>query len=334
MAAFIGVSASLAPDLGALKRNLILFDRLQVIGFAQQRYLLRRDPDLLAQYDHFVENGLVLPATDPTPEWRGEWRLGPRQREMIRFFDAIQQRRLTFAWNNRRALGAEQASQALDDLKSQVLARLVALEWRSQGTADAVVLPSSLADYCAPVLFGDGAITEGLAEEFPLLAGLLEPAPKDEVAEVVLGRFPIPHDSTPWEDIVLFRSDPDSGRKFRGLKVWLNEVATGSRSKAELQDLVDHNLEEYRQHLRLHRIRHSPGIVRLLLTVPAAFLEELVRLRFTKLLDVVFLATERRASLMEAEASAPGRELAYLVKAQDRFRDLVQNPFRRLFRGA
>lgn len=318
---FVAVASTLPPDLGVLKRNLILFDRLQVANLAEQKLLYRRHPDLLNELYWLTRNGLILDTADPTAEWRKDWHAGPLQREVLAFFDALSVERTSIQHPLRR--GNRDTSlqvAALEELKKQVIARLAAVQWRASGRADAVVLPSSLDSFAR-----QGAVSvfdllpPALTDSFPAIRSLLCEAQKDTVAEITLARFPIPDELTAWENIVMFRQDPDSARKFLGLKAWINDVAKGTLTKVELQDLLEHNLAEFEHHMSLHRIKHSRGILRILLTTSAGLLEELVHLRFRKALDVVFEASAHRLALMEAEASAPGRALAYVVKARRHF---------------
>lgn len=328
MPEFIAVASTLPPDLGVLKRHLILFDRLQIASVAEHSLLYRRHPELQNELHRLSDNGLILDTADPTSGWRKEWRPGPLQREVLSFLDALSGERTGLRHPMRLSIHTPHRVAAIEELRKHVMARLAAVQWRASGKVDAVVLPPSI----------DTLVTGGLPElldllpvslvdSFPLVQQLLAEQRKDVVAEITLANFPIPDALTGWEKIVLFRQDPDSTRKFLALKSWINDVATGTLTKVELQDLLEHNLVEFEHHMTLHRIKHIRGTLRVLLTTTTGLLEELVRLRFRKALDILFEASSHKLALMEAEATAPGRQLAYVVKAREHFGARLVRPW-------
>jgi hypothetical protein len=75
------------------------------------------------------------------------------------------------------------------------------------------------------------------------------------VLEVVLKTMPIPDDQTRWEDIIEFRNDPDSMKRLRRLRVWVRKFAksTPAASLAEMKEEIEVLLDEYEEHMKLHR---------------------------------------------------------------------------------
>ena len=53
--------------------------------------------------------------------------------------------------------------------------------------------------------------------------------------------------------------------------------------------------------------------------LPFEFLENTLKLKFSKLPEPLFTLRKRELYLLEAELNAPGRELAYIVQAQEIF---------------
>lgn len=317
MARFVAVCPALPPDLGAIKRNLLLFEKLLVVSLKEQRLAFRHMPDLVPEFDYLVEQELVREAPGPL-QWRREWNERGTPRQILEFFDYLQQRRIPAAWQERHVPGAEQTSAAFDWVRTEVVARVSAIALRADLATDAVVLPSTLESFGTP-LFDSSILPSDVRWRFPEVWQLLQGTGKDQVAEVTLTHFPVPDEKTPWEDLLSFRKDPDSLNKFMRLKVWLNALAKEELSPAEVHDRLEWGMAEYRSHLDLHHIKHKQGVLRVLLSSSAALTEALVRLRFRKALDVFFQASERKLALLEAEASAPGRELAYIVKVRTRF---------------
>jgi len=61
------------------------------------------------------------------------------------------------------------------------------------------------------------------------------------------------------------------------------------------------------------------GILETLLMTTAEILEGLVRLKPTQTVKALFTFKRQRLQLLEAELKAPGRDLAYLIKAKEEF---------------
>jgi len=58
-----------------------------------------------------------------------------------------------------------------------------------------------------------------------------------------------------------------------------------------------------------------------LVTLPFELLENLIKIRFSKIPEPLFVLRKQKISLMEAELNAPGRKLAYVIKAKEVFAD-------------
>jgi hypothetical protein len=71
--------------------------------------------------------------------------------------------------------------------------------------------------------------------------------------------------------------------------------------------------------MKLHRMRYEHGLCRVLLTTAAGFVENLLRIKPRAVMDTLFECQERKLRLLEAEAAAPGRALAYIAAARRAF---------------
>jgi hypothetical protein len=137
----------------------------------------------------------------------------------------------------------------------------------------------------------------------------------------VLKSLPIPDDQTPWEDIIEFRNDPESKKRLKALRVWTRKFAkaTTATSLAEMTEEIEVLLDEYEEHMKLHGMKVNKGAAETLLTVAGRVAEDLVKLKWCELAKLPFIFKERRISLLEAEAKAPNRELAFISMARSRF---------------
>jgi hypothetical protein len=141
----------------------------------------------------------------------------------------------------------------------------------------------------------------------------------ESVIEVVMRHVPQPSVDTPWEAILDWRSDNQTQIKFRRLKKWMTDVTSIERRPKDLEDELGYLLDEYRAHMAIHRIKTNIGTVRSLIVGTAGLAENIIKLNWNRVASSLFSIRERHAALLEAEQKAPGRELAYIVEATDRF---------------
>jgi hypothetical protein len=161
-------------------------------------------------------------------------------------------------------------------------------------------------------------------ESFPVLTTRMSEAQetqtsKTDVVHILLNALPEPDDATSWEQILDYRSDPDTAGKFLSLRNWMNEVVRGKLSPLEVEEKLEFLIYQYEQHVKLHKLKTNRGILESVVVASAEFLEDLVKFKWGKIAKGLFALKHRRVELMEGELKAPGNEIAYIVKAREQF---------------
>ncbi len=146
-----------------------------------------------------------------------------------------------------------------------------------------------------------------------------EKADKNDVVVIALDSLPVPDESTPWEQIIEYRSDPGSQSKFLALRHWMSEVARAELTPAEVEEKLEYLIDQYRRHMRLHRMKTNVGTLETIVTTGAEFLGNLVSFKWGKAAEALFSLKRRQVALLEGELTAPGNEVAYIVKAREAF---------------
>jgi hypothetical protein len=184
------------------------------------------------------------------------------------------------------------------DFIADVMARAVALAMRDKIGVDAVstIAPHPLSDRL-------GATEQDLSG----------------VVRAVLEGLPIPDETTPWEAIIDFRDDATAMTKLLALRRWMRQMATSSTSPTHLTEEIEWLLHEYEEHMKLHQLKINKGALEMVVTLAAGLLEDIMKLKLRDAVGLLFERNSRRIALMEAERSAPGRELAYLSRAKSAF---------------
>ena len=157
-------------------------------------------------------------------------------------------------------------------------------------------------------------------DAYPVFSETVPPIPlqvphRCDVIDVAINALPVPDDTVSWEHIIEFRSDPDSQTKFLALRNWMNEVARAELSPAEIEVKLEYLIAEYQQHMRVHRMKSNVGGLQTLLVAAGNILDR----KFAEAARTLFSATPRSLSLLEGELTSPGKEVAFIVNARERF---------------
>lgn len=139
------------------------------------------------------------------------------------------------------------------------------------------------------------------------------------VIRVTLAALPVPNDDTPWEQIIDFRQNDEARLSLRRLRHWMRSAATENMSEATLADELQLMLDNYAEHMRLHRMKYHHGVLETIVTAGAEIAESILKLKFATLAHQCFSVKADRIKLLEAEMSAPGREVAYIATAHEQF---------------
>ncbi len=185
--------------------------------------------------------------------------------------------------------------------------------------ADVVLLCSTIPRHMTLVAEAvNEGLRKGLAMKLPV-SPAAERSPTQEVIQIVLKSFPLPRDDTPWEKILEFREDAVSQNQRWALRRWMRKVAQQDISPVELEEEIEWLTNEYHGHMRLHDLKTSIGTLESIIVGSGELLENVMKLRFGEIAKSLFSVQHKRIELAEAERAAPGRELAYIVKARRAF---------------
>lgn len=161
-------------------------------------------------------------------------------------------------------------------------------------------------------------------EAYPVLSDLVPQLPlqrseKSETVSVTFNALPTPDDTVPWEQIIEYRSDPDSRSHFLALRHWMSEVARAELTPAEVEEKLEYLIDKYQKHMKHHRMKTNTDTLETIVTTGAEVLGDLVSFKWGKAAEALFSIRRRRVALLEGELTAPGSEVAYIVKVRETF---------------
>jgi hypothetical protein len=308
------------PDL--IKRDALMFKKIGVLGC--DRFVKLADEFLAAtspQLNWLVEQGIIfdLPVEvlyDGNPLDDETKKVLDDSRKLITYYEEEIGRR-----------------NIVEDLKPYLDKEFSRQGLSLESLEDVFKNPDSLKQFSITLLFGEAFLRPLTAyyrntqqmDAYSLFYAqyselVQQTADLGDIIDITIHQLPIPDDSTSWEQILDFRNDPDTEKKFLGLRVWMNEIARAKLSPLEIEQKLEWLLQEYQDHMKLHRMKTNASTLETIIVTGAEIAESVVKFQFGKAAKILFSLRHRKLSLLEAELKSPGREIAFISKAQETFR--------------
>jgi hypothetical protein len=136
---------------------------------------------------------------------------------------------------------------------------------------------------------------------------------------IVLSQFPVPDDLTSWQDIFEFRKDNENQLAFFVLRDWINRAIQVESSAAELKDKIEWEIGRTEAALKRARIKHNYQQFETVVTSGVGFLENLLKIRWSKATEAAFSVGKSHIDMLTEEAKIAENGLYYVVKAKEIF---------------
>ncbi len=313
---------AVTPDLGDLRRRLLLFDKVGIVGLDYYLDLLQNGdtgfPPCKPWYEELAllhSAGVIFqPADIPSLDVDGEEQGGPVDRSeesagLMAEIKALHREYGATLFTETLLRGqldglfpefktpeelpeTRRRLDAIHEQRQQLKIRMMAAQLREQGNEVYALVP--------------------FAERAP-------GREQHTVVEIVLRNIPTVSGEVPLSQLLEFRSDASTRRMLLALRRWIRRIGAGEVAANELKEEIEWSTSEYREHLRIHNMQASNARLRILLKWPLELVENAVRLRLSKSIDALCDVREARVALLSEEVKAPGRELSYLVHVADAF---------------
>jgi hypothetical protein len=296
------VAVSTESLLTGIKRHLLLFDRVAVLQSEQDWSFRENDASLAADLDWLEERGLLFRVSDFLNQELGWQSVDTTSGIAIELVDVpngdpIKAREARLGRRFARRFNHKTVKNILEGLEDW------GCRWEAQRLTRSVGVQAV-------------SLVPPRTEVDPLVGADKR---RGHVLRVVLNQMPEPSDQTSLEEILQFRQDPESNKRMLDFRRWIHNLVTRGFGELEITEELEWLTQRYEEHMRLHGLRVNTGIVELTITTAAEIAEDLLKIRWGKLSKMLFSATRRKIDLLEAEMNAPGREIAYVVRAQKTF---------------
>jgi hypothetical protein len=321
-------------NIQTLKREALMFNRIAVSNLNEFLSMIKSLPIEhqlnFTDYEWLCEEGILFEA-----KHRGGVEIASEEYQEVdtlakRHAQAIKQLMKEHGFEKIPQLDNDETMNLLEELKNcfgenvDGLIKLI----ESEEFKLNLVLAS---DYSVRGISIELRLLEGL-DTYPMLLGSIPPAKQfqstsvGDVVEITFKALPVPEENTPWEDIVNFRKEPEAQKKFLALRNWINEVARMKLSPNEVTDKLEALISEYREYMERHKIKTRFDTLKTIVVTETGFITSgwltglgalpgIIGMVVTPLYSI----KQGRIALLEKELEAPGREIAYIVKAKETF---------------
>jgi hypothetical protein len=164
--------------------------------------------------------------------------------------------------------------------------------------------------------------TDNLSEYFPSLRNyetLKTDSKKTQVIQFILNEIPEPDFSTPWEQIIEYRSDDNVRNKYFALINWVNKVANSNLKLSEIKDEYDYLYSEYMKQFKIHKMKYNNSTLEVILNTTINFIKNISTGNYVSSFKDLFQYNIKNANLLQEEAKLPGKEIAYIFHTKSKF---------------
>jgi hypothetical protein len=143
---------------------------------------------------------------------------------------------------------------------------------------------------------------------------------KSEIIQFLLNDIPEPDYNTSWEQIIEFRTDEDVKNKYLALINWVNKVGSSTSSLSDVRDEYEFLYSDYMKHFKLHKMKYNNTILEVVVNAGVGVLTALQSGEFVSSFKNLFQLNISHANLLVEEGKLPGKEIAYIYHAKQKFK--------------
>lgn len=136
-----------------------------------------------------------------------------------------------------------------------------------------------------------------------------------QVIRLLVNKLPIPDDITPLDEVLDFKNDNQNRRRYLGLISWLNKISKTDLNIKEIEDLT----LEFENRMKLEKQKYDLTKLEVIIALPFQIAEKLIKIKWGEIPKTLFQIKKDKMSLLINETVANGKEMAYIIRANEKF---------------
>jgi hypothetical protein len=134
-----------------------------------------------------------------------------------------------------------------------------------------------------------------------------------DVVNLAIAGFPVIRDDVEWEKIRDFKNEDETKIKIMRFREFAKKISREKLTAIEAQEEIEWMLEEYKQHIKLAKMKYELGKIEGIFLTSLKFVENLLTFKPSEAFGSLYTIKKNRIELLEAELNSPGKEVALLA---------------------
>ncbi len=148
-------------------------------------------------------------------------------------------------------------------------------------------------------------------------AGQINNSRETDVVHLIINNLPIPNEIVPYDEILDFKQS--NQRVYLGLIRWINQVIRSDMKLQEIEDELLYYILEFQNALELEKASYRLSTLEVILKLPIEIVEHMIKINWSKIPGSLISIRKNRIDLLKAESKLPGREVAYITLANEKY---------------
>lgn len=143
---------------------------------------------------------------------------------------------------------------------------------------------------------------------------------EDEVLKLVLNKFPVVSDDTPFEKIIDFREDSANKLRLFELRKWIRTISKSDLDLKYVKEEIEYLLEKYKHELNLRKIKFKQTPLEIFVVTTLDILSNTLKLDWGEAAKKIFSIKKEKVDYLIDLDNVVGKEIAYIQAVNDNFK--------------
>lgn len=134
---------------------------------------------------------------------------------------------------------------------------------------------------------------------------------------ILVKNVPLLPSEIPWKDVLEFRADAENRQHLRLLRLWLQKQTASQPLQQGIEEELESLLYDYRKYMAIQHKKYRGGTLATVISGVGNAITQAAAGQFMGAASAIVDIWQQSMALSEAELGAPGREVSYIIRAED-----------------
>lgn len=305
---FVSLHPNTIGSFDFLKKHYVLFDELAVSGAGSVAEMIEDyGPHLANELETLLDSKILIDIDDQLPDESDLKQMASNNSQFSRIFqeEKLAEYELEKSYGDPISIKDYVDKDNVLDLEKFLesytpLTKTIQLEHlREKLIAEFLNLSSQ--DIYSPLLY----------QQF--YTGYISGA---DVINITIAGFPVIRDDVEWEKLHDFKNEGETKIKVMRFREFAKKLSREKLTATEAKEEIEWMLEEYKQHIKLAKMKYELGRIEGIFLTSLKFVENMLTFKPSEAFGSLYTIKKNRIELLEAELNSPGKEVALLASLE------------------